>query len=115
MSARHAATELPRGVAGLLYREPVRVYLYGVAAAVCALLVFRGVVSGAESLLWLAIAQAVLVVPATEAARSRVASPATQDALERELADAITDAQVARTTGGWPPPGPPPAWVPPTT
>ena len=105
--SRHAAQAAPTGLAGLAYREPVRLYVYGVLVAVVALLVYRGVVSGAESLLWLALAQAVLVVPATEAARGRVASPATQDQLERELVDVRADAAAARQVGGYPPPEPP--------
>jgi len=82
---RHAA-EAPTGLAGLLYREPVRLYVYGVVGAVVALLVFRGVVSGTESLLWLALAQVLLAVPATEAARARVDSPATSAGVRELLA-----------------------------
>lgn len=96
-TGRHAVSDAPepqaapKGLQGWLYREPVRVYAYGVAAAVVALLVYRGVVAAEESLLWLALAQVVLAIPATEAARNRVASPATQDALERQLVDAWED------------------------
>lgn len=88
MSAPRHAQDAPTGLAGLLYREPVRLYVYGVVAAVVALLVFRGVVSGAESLLWLALAQVLLAVPATEAARARVDSPATSAATRALLVQA---------------------------
>lgn len=96
-AGRHAAADAtepqaaPKGLQGWRYREPVRLYVYGVVAAVVALLVYRGLVAAEESLLWLALAQVVLAVPATEAARNRVASPATQDALERQLVDAWED------------------------
>lgn len=60
--------------------EPVRTRLYPVVATVVALLVHRGVVEGAESLLWLALAAALLGIAGTEAARRAVDSPATVNA-----------------------------------
>lgn len=59
-------------------REPVRVYLYGVAAVVVMALVFYGVFTDAEASLWLVIAGTVLGVPvAVEQARSKVSPTAT--------------------------------------
>jgi hypothetical protein len=64
---------------GLLRRlqesEPVRLYLYGVAAAVLAALVALGVVTGDQAALWGGVIAAVLAVPVTEGVRSQVYSP----------------------------------------
>jgi hypothetical protein len=57
---------------GLLAREPVRVYLYGVIAAALALFVGLDVLDGATAALWQPFAAALLAVPAVEAARARV-------------------------------------------
>lgn len=56
----------------LLAREPVRVYLYGLTAALVALLVLYGVLAAGQAAAWLALVTAVLAVPATEGARARV-------------------------------------------
>lgn len=56
-----------------LSREPVRVYLYSVVAAICAALVVFGVVSATVVPVVLAVVAAVLVVPSpVEALRSQV-------------------------------------------
>jgi hypothetical protein len=55
--------------------EPVRLYLYGVAAAVLAALVALGVVTGEQAAVWGGVAAAVLAVPVTEGVRSQVYSP----------------------------------------
>jgi hypothetical protein len=57
--------------------EPVRLYLYSVLGPLVVLLVALGVVQADQALLWLALAAAVLGVPAVERARSLVTSPAT--------------------------------------
>ena len=56
----------------LLEREPVRLYLYGLAVPLVALLVGTGVLDSDASSLWLGIAAAVLAVPSVEGARARV-------------------------------------------
>lgn len=56
----------------LVRREPVRVYVYSVAAAIVAALVVFGVVTGDQGAAIIGVAGAVAAVPATEAARSRV-------------------------------------------
>lgn len=53
-------------------QEPVRKYLYGVTLALVALAVGLGVVTATVAPLVLAVAAAVLAVPAVEAARSKV-------------------------------------------
>jgi hypothetical protein len=67
---------------GLLRRaqlsEPVRLYLYGVAAAVVALLVYVGYMATDLAPFVLAALAAVLAVPFTESLRSQV-SPARGD------------------------------------
>ena len=55
-----------------LRSEPVRVYLYGVLAALVALLVGYGVLTGELAALWLAFGAALLTVPAVERTRSSV-------------------------------------------
>jgi hypothetical protein len=57
---------------GFAKTEPVRLYLYGLAAPVLALLVYFGLVSTDAVPLYLAVAGAVLLVPAVESARSAV-------------------------------------------
>ncbi|WP_380166578.1 hypothetical protein [Jannaschia sp. R86511] len=53
--------------------EPVRVWLYGVGAAVVALLVTYGLLTPEQSVVWLAVATAVVAVPVgTETLRDRV-------------------------------------------
>lgn len=69
----------------VLTREPVRAYLYGVAAAVVALLVGVGLLTGAVAPLVLAVAHAVLAVPAVEVARSKVTPMAKVDAAVAEI------------------------------
>lgn len=56
----------------LLSREPVRVYLYGLALTLVALLVAYGVVDAERAPLWLAGLAAGLSIPAIESARARV-------------------------------------------
>lgn len=55
-----------------LRRNPVRLYLYGVLVAGEAVAVTYGLVSANGGALWLGLGAAVLVVPATEAARAQV-------------------------------------------
>jgi hypothetical protein len=62
-------------LARLWQREPVRVYLYAVAAAVLALLVAYGVLSDSLAAIWGGVAAAVLSLPVTEGVRAQV-SPA---------------------------------------
>jgi hypothetical protein len=59
----------------LWQREPVRVYLYAVAAAVLGLLVAYGVLTDSLAAVWAGVAAAVLSLPVTEGVRSQV-SPA---------------------------------------
>ncbi len=61
----------------LSMREPVRLYIYGVAAPGLAVALAYGLISAEMLPLWLALAGAALAVPATEAARRKVSSPAT--------------------------------------
>ena len=61
-----------RRLGRLLAREPVRVRLYGVIAALVAILVARGLITGYEAPLWTALAAAVLGVAGVETARDRV-------------------------------------------
>lgn len=56
----------------LLQSNPVRVYLYGVFAAVVSLLVALGVVTATLAPLILAVGTAVLAVPAVEVLRANV-------------------------------------------
>ena len=53
-------------------REPVRAYIYGVVAALLAALVVLGYVKADLVPVLLALATAVLAVPAVEVARSKV-------------------------------------------
>lgn len=53
-------------------REPVRVYVYGVAAAIVMALVAFGLVSGDQAVAVIGVAAAVVAVPAAESARARV-------------------------------------------
>jgi hypothetical protein len=60
-------------VVDLLRREPVRVYVYGVLAAVAALLLFYGVITAAALPVIMAVVVAALAVPSpVEAVRNRV-------------------------------------------
>ena len=59
-------------LARLLAREPVRVRMYSVGAVLVALLVHRGLVTASDASLYVALAAAVLGIPAVEGARSRV-------------------------------------------
>lgn len=52
--------------------EPVRAYLYGLLAPVVAVLVGYGFLDNESAPLWIALATAVLGVPAVELARRRV-------------------------------------------
>lgn len=61
-----------RRVGQLVAAEPVRMYVYAVLAALAAVLVGRGVMTGDAALLYLALLAAVLGIPATEHARSLV-------------------------------------------
>lgn len=56
----------------LLRREPVRAYAYSAVVAIVALLAATGVVTASLVPLWLAVASAVLAVPAVEKARHDV-------------------------------------------
>jgi hypothetical protein len=57
--------------------EPVRIRLYGVTAAVIAILAAYGLVDGSTAALWSTLAAAVLGVFTTEQVRASVDSPAT--------------------------------------
>lgn len=70
----------------LIAREPVRVYVYGVAVAVGALAAALDLVDLADVPVWLAVVGAVLAVPTVELTRSAVTSPATRDELDQALA-----------------------------
>lgn len=63
--------------ARLAASEPVRLYLYAVAAAVLAALVAYGVLTGEQAAIWGGVAAAVLSIPVTEGVRSQVVSPRT--------------------------------------
>lgn len=52
--------------------EPVRRWLYGVLAAVAAVLVAYGILTAETVIVWTALLQAVLVVPFVESARANV-------------------------------------------
>lgn len=52
--------------------EPVRKWIYGILAAVAAVLVFYGVFTEESVIVWTAVLQAVLVVPFVETARAKV-------------------------------------------
>lgn len=67
-----------RGLASLRLTEPVRLYLYGVGSLILAGLVLGGVLTQDWQDWGLAmLAEVLAVVPATEAARATVYSPAT--------------------------------------
>lgn len=72
-----------------LRREPVRAYLYGLAAPGEALAVSYGLVNDSTGALWLALAAALLLVPGVEAARQRVTpTAAPRDDAGRDLVPA---------------------------
>jgi hypothetical protein len=75
--------------------EPVRLYLYSVLGPLVVLLVALGVVESDQALLWLALAAAVLGVPAVERARSLVTSPATAARHDQDVRDYLADLDVA--------------------
>lgn len=56
----------------MLRREPVRLYLYGIATATVALLVVMGVLSAMLAPWILALVTALLAVPVTETLRDQV-------------------------------------------
>jgi hypothetical protein len=59
-------------------REPVRLYLYGIAGVGVAALVVYGVLTDAQASLWVTVAATLLAVPVgTEVARSKVTPVAT--------------------------------------
>lgn len=68
--------------ARLQQAEPVRLYLYAVLAAVLAVLVSYGVLTGEQAALWGAVGGAVLAVPVTEGLRAQVTSPRTAAQLQ---------------------------------
>jgi hypothetical protein len=59
-------------IASKLASEPVRLYLYAVGTAVEGVLVARGVITGNDAPLYVGVLVAVLGLPATELARSKV-------------------------------------------
>ena len=61
-----------RAIARTLAREPVRVRLYTIVTAIVALLVGRGIITGYEAPLWMALAAGVLGVAGIESARAAV-------------------------------------------
>jgi hypothetical protein len=52
--------------------EPVRRYVYGIAVALTTLAVLYGLLTDTEVVAWLAVLDAVLMVPFVEAARAKV-------------------------------------------
>ena len=56
----------------LARNEPVRLYLYGLAAALTAALLVFGLVDGNAAAAIMGVASAALAVPAVETARSKV-------------------------------------------
>lgn len=88
--------------AGLLERwrvtEPVRLWLYGAAVPLLAVLVGYGVLSDHLAALWLAAVQAVLLGAGTEAARQWAVAPRTARRALTMAASAPTesDAQAVR-------------------
>lgn len=83
---------------GLLSREPVRVYLYGVIVAVVSALGAFGVVSENSIPMILGVGAAVLAVPAVEVARKKTSSNATLDLRDRQpkgnsLADVVAEVE----------------------
>jgi hypothetical protein len=64
--------------------EPVRLYLYGLALPVLAVLVGFGVIDGADSALWAAVIVAALAIPTTEIVRAHVYAPATVESKLRK-------------------------------
>jgi predicted membrane metal-binding protein len=65
-----------------LRQEPVRVYIYGLALAIIAALVFFGVVTGAAAPVIIAVVLAALAVPSpVEVARSKV-TPVVEETTE---------------------------------
>lgn len=89
VAAPDAPAATVRGVglfARLAAAEPVRLYLYAVAAAVLGLLVAYGVLTGEQAGIWAGVAAAVLSVPVTEGVRSQVTSPRTAAQLQAAAA-----------------------------
>jgi hypothetical protein len=82
---------------GLLRRlqlsEPVRLWLYGIAAAVVALMVYVGYMTEDLAPFVVALVAAVLSVPAAESLRDQVWS---QQSVTREIIDAANAARNAR-------------------
>jgi hypothetical protein len=58
--------------------EPVRRYVYGIATALTGVAVLYGILTDTEVVAWLAVLDAVLMVPFVEAARAKV-RPLTKD------------------------------------
>jgi len=75
-------------LAAAVRRQPVRVYLYGLLGPGAALAVTYGIVSQDRAALWIALGGAALLVPAAEAARTKVtpmADPRTKDGRPAEI------------------------------
>lgn len=77
--AEHAVD--PDETPGLMTRwrqtEPVRLWLYGMAVPIVAVLVGYGLLTGQQAGLWLAVVTAALLGGGTELARGFAVSPAT--------------------------------------
>lgn len=56
----------------LWLKEPVRVYLYSILGPLVTVLAGYGLLDGQQAVLWIALAAAVLGVPAVEVARREV-------------------------------------------
>lgn len=88
--AEHSVTDEDTR-AGLLTRwrqtEPVRLWLYGIAVPLLALLVGYGFLTEHALALWLAVFQAALLGAGTELARGFAVSPATARAAVQEAAE----------------------------
>lgn len=81
---RADAARVLRSLSRLIAREPVRVRLYGVLTAIVGLLVARGLLTGLEAPLWLALAAAALGVGGVESARAHVTPWPPAEASQRE-------------------------------
>lgn len=90
-----------RRLVSLAQSEPARLWLYGVAGAVLAVLVGYGLLTETEATLWAAVAVAVLTPPATELTRASVASPRTlAESIDRAYQRGISDASSPAHTDG---------------
>lgn len=86
--AEHAQDQEQQGaLARWRQTEPLRLWLYGIAVPIVALLVGYGLLTGHLAGLWLAVVTAALLGGGVEGARQFVVAPATARAAVREAAD----------------------------